>query len=473
MAIAETLKAAVEHRAKIFTDQTALVELADKEDRVFTGDEETAYQKLEEAFAEADAEVERFEAQRKRAVAIAERREKLAASGRELDDRGRPIDRDRHGRINVDFMETGEPNEEAREMALAAKFMRPAMRNDRHRRALDVCGLDPYDNEFEIRLPCYDAGEMPSLGELQQRKREIRRNRFERESRISLVGDDSTGGFWAPESFVVDLEIAMLAFGGMLQVSDVRRTATGERMTFPSSNDTANEGRLVGEGQASTTDVNIAAAAIVLGAFDYTSDAALVTTSLMRDVAINVVAEVGRMLGERLGRIQNRHATTGDGAAKAEGITVGAPTGVTAASATVLTDLELVDLKHSVDPAYRGMSPSFMFHDSTLQALKKLTDGTGRRLWQAGMSVGDPGTIDGDPYTINQHMASIAASAISVIYGVLRKYLIRQVQTVRIHRLVERFRIENDADAFVAFMSMDGKLRDAGTNPVKKLVQAA
>ena len=89
------------------------------------------------------------------------------------------------------------------------------------------------------------------------------------------------------------------------------------------------------------------------------------------------------------------------------------------------------------------------------------------------MAAGEPGTIDGDPYIINQDMADIAASATSVIYGDLSKYIIREVQSVRLHRLVERYRIDFDADAFVAFMSMDGKLRDAGTNPVKRLVQAA
>jgi hypothetical protein len=52
----------------------------------------------------------------------------------------------------------------------------------------------------------------------------------------------------------------------------------------------------------------------------------------------------------------------------------------------------------------------------------------------------------------------------------LSKYYIRRVNEVRIYRLEERYR-DNDQDGFVAFVREDGNLMDAGTAPVKYLQQ--
>ena len=45
---------------------------------------------------------------------------------------------------------------------------------------------------------------------------------------------------------------------------------------------------------------------------------------------------------------------------------------------------QLIDLLHSVDPAYRQGNATFMMNDSTLAAVRKLKDGDGNYLWQMG-----------------------------------------------------------------------------------------
>src|SRR5689334_1973561 len=100
---------------------------------------------------------------------------------------------------------------------------------------------------------------------------------------------------------------------------------------------------------------------------------------------------------ERFGRITNTHFTTGDGVSKPSGVMTEATLGVTAASATEFTADEVIDLEHSVDPAYRR-SARWMMNDDSLKILKKLKDTAGRNLWMASPADGEPDTTLGHPY---------------------------------------------------------------------------
>lgn len=285
--------------------------------------------------------------------------------------------------------------------------------------------------------------------------------------------DSDAGGVTISETFVGRLELAMLAYGGMFGVSEIIRTSTAEPMRWPTANDTGNTGEQVGE-NASVSEADPTFGQITWNAYKFSSKEVLVPFELLRDNAVNLAEVLPRMLGERLGRIQNTKYTTGTGASTPYGITIRAAAGVTAASATAITFDEVIDLEHAIDPSRRNMpGVGYMFHDSILKALRKLKDGNGQYLWQAGSNTGAPDLLNNRPYTVNQDMASsIAASAITMLFGELSCYKIRQVNAVRMYRLVERYR-ESDQDCFLAFMEGDGNLLDAGDNPVKKLTQAA
>jgi HK97 family phage major capsid protein len=125
---------------------------------------------------------------------------------------------------------------------------------------------------------------------------------------------------------------------------------------------------------------------------------------------------------------------------------------------------------HSVDPAYRA-NARYMFNDGTLKVLKKKKDGDGQYLWLSGLAVREPDTIMGKPYTINQHMASIATGAKVALFGDFSKYYIRRVAGVQVLRLTERYADYNQT-AFLMFARADGALVDAGTNPIKHLINA-
>ena len=163
---------------------------------------------------------------------------------------------------------------------------------------------------------------------------------------------------------------------------------------------------------------------------------------------------------------------TGTGSSEPQGVVTGSSLGVTAASATAVTFDEIIDLINSVDPAYQA-SASFglAMNNSTKAAIRKLKDSNGQYLWQAGLTANDPDTILGKPVVVLQEMADIATGEKTIIAGDMSKFVIRDAGPVRLARMDERYR-DYDQTGFVAFARVDSIVIDAGTNPIKHLIQA-
>lgn len=280
--------------------------------------------------------------------------------------------------------------------------------------------------------------------------------------------DGATGGtLMAPTSMVNTIEVNMLSYSGVLQAAEIMRTPGRERLRWPTVNDTSNKGRRLGENAAVTSTAQPATSAVYWDVYKYTSDEILVPYELLAGSPFNLAAIISALLGERIGRKFNDDGTTGTGGGQPKGIVTAATTSSAAAATSISWD-DLDNLITAVDPAYRT-GAGFMFHDSIRNALKKLKDGNGRPLWADGPNGTEPALLKGYPWFINQSMDStISSGKKTVLFGQLTKYKVRQVDTVRIYRLVERHR-ENDQDAFLAFAEMDGNLLDAGTAPVKVL----
>ncbi|MCA9220173.1 MAG: phage major capsid protein, partial [Planctomycetales bacterium] len=286
----------------------------------------------------------------------------------------------------------------------------------------------------------------------------------------TVVGED--GGYLTPsESMMNGIEMAMLQFGGMLQVANVITTPTGEPLRLPTVNDTSNTASYIGQGTAASSATQPSIASQTWSAYQAHSGFIFVNYQLLRDSMFDVSTFVNALIGERIGRFMNAELTTGAGAAKPKGIVTEATTGVTAASQTAFTADETLELVHSVDPTYRPGS-GWLMHDNTLLAARKLKDGNGQYIWQSGMATGAPDTLWGYPITINQDMDSaLATGDTAMLFGQLSKYTVRRVGGLRLKRLDERY-AEYDQSAFIAYVEFDGALIDAGTNPVKKLVMA-
>ena len=282
---------------------------------------------------------------------------------------------------------------------------------------------------------------------------------------------DSAGGYTIPEGFVANLEKALLTYGSVRSVADVLRTASGNDLPWPTADDTSNVGALLGE-NSTDSEQDVTFGVFTLGAYKYTSKIIKTSVEILQDTGINLAAELGTMLGERIARIQNQHFTTGTGSSQPSGITVGSATGVTAAGAAAITTDEILDLVSSVDPAYR-MGASFMMHDSTKTALLKLKNSNNDYIWRAGFEGSAPDTLLGYRVVINNDMPEIATGNVTICFGNMGAYKVREVLNTSLVRLNERY-----ADAhqvgWVAINRADGDLLTASSTntPVKHLVQA-
>jgi HK97 family phage major capsid protein len=298
------------------------------------------------------------------------------------------------------------------------------------------------------------------------------------------VSTGAAGGFTVPQEFLAVLETALREHGGMRQVSTIIRTASGADMPMPTNNDTGNSGAIIAENTAqSVSDVTFAQ--VILRAFMYTSGIVPVSYQLLQDTAFDMGTWLAGQLGTRLARIENNHFTLGTGAAAqpqgianaSVGLTIGhtLPTG----NATGFTYAGLVQLQHSVDPAYRRLPGCvWMMSDAALRQIRLVLDSQNRPIFVPGYTIGNdavggqPDTIMGHRIVLNQDMPVPAANARSVAFGDFSRYYIREVQGIQVVRLNERF-----ADAlqvaFFGYQRVDGRIVDAGTNPIRLLQNSA
>ena len=100
-----------------------------------------------------------------------------------------------------------------------------------------------------------------------------------------------------------------------------------------------------------------------------------------------------------------------------------------------------------------------------------LADGDGRYMWQPGLTVGNPNTLNGYGYVVNNDMPALATGNRAIEFGDFSKYWIRDVRGFTLIVLRERH-AENLQVAFIGYSRHDGKLIDAGGNPVRHLLMA-
>ena len=282
-----------------------------------------------------------------------------------------------------------------------------------------------------------------------------------------ITTTDSLGGYLVPEGFGDQIIMTMKHYSGMLQASNIFRTATGNPVPFPTLDDTANTGALIGEGVADTVS-DLTYGVKNLNAYTYTSRVIKWSYELIQDAAFDLEGHTRDVASERLGRILNSQLTSGDGSSKPNGILNAASAGKTAASTSAITREEIVDLIHSVDRAYRQAgNTALMMHDSTLAAIRKLAFGSAddRPLYQAGNAqTGEPGTIEGQPFVINNDFDELSdgASSSVIAFGDWSKYYVRIVNDMQMVRLNERYAEERVIGYFV-YLRADGELLDSAS----------
>jgi HK97 family phage major capsid protein len=293
------------------------------------------------------------------------------------------------------------------------------------------------------------------------------------------VGTNSEGGYTVQTDVAAELIKGMKAYGGMRSVATVFHTSQGNPMNWPTCDDTSNTGELVAENAAAASQ-DAAFSTVGLNVYKFSSKVVTVPFELLQDSQINIDALVVDLLAERLGRVQNTYFTTGTGSSQPKGIVTAAAsgkTGTTGQTSTVIYD-DLVDLIHSIDPAYRqGGKLSWMMNDASVKVIRKIKDGQSRPIFVPGYETGVPGgapdTLLGYDIVINQDVATMAANAKSILFGRLGNYRIRDVMSATLFRFTDSAYTKNGQVGFLAWMRAGGNLIDLSGATVKYYANSA
>ena len=269
------------------------------------------------------------------------------------------------------------------------------------------------------------------------------------------------GGFTVPSEVSSMVIQALKAYGGMRDVAEILTTEGGNPWNFPTSDGTAETGEIVAENGAAT-GADITFGTVALNPFMYSSKKIALPWQLISDSAIDVVSFVVARLGTRLGRITNTHYTTGDGSSKPYGLmarTTAGKVGTTGQTLTVTYD-DLVDLKHSVNRAYRQRG-KWMMNDLSVAIVSKIKDTSGQPIWQPAITAGAPDMLLGHAVTTNDDVAVMAANAKSIAFGDLSQYKIRDIKdSVIMRRFDDSAFALNGQVGFCGWMRTGGNLVD-------------
>jgi len=266
-----------------------------------------------------------------------------------------------------------------------------------------------------------------------------------RELRTQTTGTGAGGGFLVPTTLSSEINKAAAAHGPMMDpgIATEINLATGAPFDLPKVDDTDEEANAHTEGNEGADDDSgdIVLAKTQLLAHPMVTPWIKWSFELAQDSSFGFEALLGMLIGERLGRKGNRWLTVGTGVNEPLGFVTGAQVGHVAGAAAVLTFDDIMDLEHSVDPAYRGgPKVRFQMHDQTVKALRKIKDTSGRYIWSDGDVVkGVPATLNNRPVSFNQAMAQIGAGAKPIAFGDFAQYYVRKVGNPLIGVAREKF----------------------------------
>ena len=274
----------------------------------------------------------------------------------------------------------------------------------------------------------------------------------------------SAGGWTVPRDFVEQLEKALLYTCPIRDFAKVLRTERGTPLEVPVMDDTASRGEIVGENSAHN-ELDMTFSQRLLGSFKYSSKIVRVSNELLADSAVNISEVVGSALGERIGRIQLDHFTTGMGGVQPQGITNGAGSGGSLSGGVVTVD-NLLSLIATVDLAYR-QNAAFMMNDASLIALRKLRYATsGEPIFNVDYrNDGAPTRLFSYPVIVNNSMPNIGSGR-SIVFGDMSQFWIRDSLEIEIMQSMERY-FEYSQTGFLGIARSDSAV--INSNAIKYL----
>lgn len=288
----------------------------------------------------------------------------------------------------------------------------------------------------------------------------------------------SEGGYTVMPKVASTFIDLMKGFQYVRRVSDNVTTDSGEDMSWPSTDGTAEVGEILAQ-NASASDLDVSFGTRALNTFKYSSKVITVPVELLQDSQIDIVGLVFKRARDRIGRKQNQGYSYGTGTGEPFGISVASSVGkvgATGQTTTIIYD-DLVDVVDSLDAAYLepevvGESgamaePGWMFSQTLRRTIRKIKDTAGRPIWtpsyDEGAAAATPDRLLGYPVYLNNDMPAPAANAKSLAFGNYRRYMIRDVNQVWVMRYDDSAYMKKGQVGFHILTRGGGNLMDVNS----------
>ncbi|MGA1346563.1 MAG: phage major capsid protein, partial [Ilumatobacteraceae bacterium] len=294
------------------------------------------------------------------------------------------------------------------------------------------------------------------LGPAWREKRLIRSGAGARELRDLVSDTDALGGNTVPTSFQRQLVEYVEFYTGARNLNvTVLTTQSGEAIEIPNVA-TRSTAAIRGEGTA-LGEVDATFGQATLNAWKY-GVLTQVSNELLTDTGIDMLGFIARDTAQAIARITDTDYVTGSGSSKPKGIISTQAVGATAqtASTGVPSYGNLVDLVYSVNPQARALGAYWFTLDTNAAKIRRITDTTGRPLWEPTLTAGEPDRLLGYPMVLDPNVAAFAtAGGTHMAFGNFSSYYIRDVASVRFERS-DDFAFSSDLVTFRTILRTDG-----------------
>jgi len=245
---------------------------------------------------------------------------------------------------------------------------------------------------------------------------------------VSTAASNAYGSYLVPQTWASYVITAMEAQSGVLQAGPtIIRTAQGGQMNFPTlSTDVA--GAAGTEGSDATQDTPVFG---TVPLNSYRVDCLVkMTDELIRDANVDLAQYLGNLCGRALGQTMATYLgdeDIGTGSSAPAAITVGATSAVTAASQTIVTLDEYMQLYAAVSPVYRA-NGKWIVSSTQYANLIQAKDDNGQYIVHPNLSAAMPDTLLGKPLFEDVYFDASATGNKVVLFGdIAAAYMVRFV----------------------------------------------
>ena len=233
------------------------------------------------------------------------------------------------------------------------------------------------------------------------------------EIKAMTTGDDTTAGYLVPPEISTELLTLLTQYSPIRAAARVGVTGSPSvKMAIRLGLTNATwEGEVQPEGES-----NPVFGEIEIPVFGMKT-AVPVSVQTLEDSVQDIAAIINQALAEDFGKKEGTAFVNGTGIGQPRGIMVHPDVASVAnGHATALQVNGLIDLFHSVPPAYRS-NGTWLLNSTSIGAVRKLVTSTGAPLWVNSLAVGNPPTILGRPVMEAIDMPTIAANAFPIAFG--------------------------------------------------------